>query len=65
MGEFFHGMITGRFGGNPCVKHRGAVIRGGLFWFLFLAVVKEELARGAKTAMPETSSIEIKDISIQ
>ncbi len=31
-------------------------MRGGFFWVLFLAVEKEYLARGAKTAMPNKST---------
>ncbi len=44
----------------------GQVMRGGLFWVLFWAVAKEYLARGARTAMPKTSTIlEIKQRDLQ
>jgi len=51
-GATSHSMITVLAKWEPLCFSQGRSCCGGLFWVLFVAVDKEYLACGAKTAMP-------------
>jgi len=47
-------MMAVLFQWEPLCILQGRSCSGGLFWVFFWAVAKEYLARGAKTAMPDS-----------